>query len=98
MAAGMELEQFFDLKVATLAPGEPPPGDADVARIEDPPRREVDRRVPEGWFYKPCYVTYVLQVPASLDAYVQDSFRAGTRNKPRKLLRDVPLRYRLAVE
>jgi hypothetical protein len=94
----MELEQFFDLKVATLAPGESPPGDADVVRVEDPPRREVERRTAEGWFYKPCYVTYVLRVPRSVEAYVQEAFRSGTRNKPRKLLREVPLRYRLAVE
>jgi len=94
----MQLEPFFDLHVATLAPGEAPPRDAHVARIEDPPRREVERRAAEGWFYKPCYVTYVLRVPESLDAYIRECFRSGTRNKPRKLLRDVPRRYRCVVE
>jgi hypothetical protein len=94
----MELEEFFDLRIATVAPGEAPPADAHVARVLEPPRREVEARVAQGWFYKPCYVTYVLRVPESLDAYIQDSFRSGTRNKPRKLLRDVPARYRLAVE
>jgi hypothetical protein len=94
----MRLEEFFDLTIATLGPGEAPPADAHVARVLEPTRREITARTAEGWFYKPCYVTYVLRVPESLDAYIQDSFRAGTRNKPRRLLRDVPARYRLAVE
>ena len=94
----MVREEFFDLMIATVAPGEAPPPDAHVARVLEPTRREVEARAAQGWFYKPCYVTYVLRVPGSLDAYIQDSFRSGTRNKPRKLLREVPERYRLAVE
>src|SRR6185436_16240405 len=93
----MNREEFFDLRIATVAPGEEPPADAHVARVLEPTRREIEARA-GGWFYKPCYVTYVLRVPASLDDYIQESFRAGTRNKPRRLLRDVPERYRLAVE
>src|SRR5678809_1566379 len=95
---GMRREDFFDLAIATVGPGEAPPADADVARVLEPSRREVAARAAEGWFYKPCYVTYLLRIPESLDAYIQGSFRAGTRNKPRRLLRDVPSRYRLAVE
>jgi hypothetical protein len=94
----MRREEFFDLTIATVGPGEAPPADADVARVLEPSRREVAARAAEGWFYKPCYVTYLLRIPESLDAYIQGSFRAGTRNKPRRLLRDVPSRYRLAVE
>jgi hypothetical protein len=91
-------EEFFDLSIATVSPGEAPPAEAHVARVLEPTRREVEARAADGWFYKPCYVTYVLRVPGSLDDYIQESFRAGTRNKPRKLLRDVPARYRLSVE
>jgi len=94
----MHREEFFDLTIATLAPGEAPPADAHVARVLEPSAREIQARGSEGWFYKPCYVTYVLRVPASLDDYIQGSFRSGTRNKPRRLLREVPERYRLAVE
>ncbi len=93
----MKREEFFDLTIATLAPGEDPPPEAHVARHLEPSRRLVESLAPSGWFYKPCYVTYVLRIPGSLDAYIQDSFRSGTRNKPRRLLREVPLRYRLAV-
>jgi hypothetical protein len=94
----MHREEFFDLSIATVAPGEAPPADAHVARVLEPTRREIEARTAEGWFYKPCYVTYVLRVPGSLDAYIEGSFRSGTRNKPRRLLRDVPARYRLSVE
>ena len=95
---GMLREEFFDLTIATVAAGEPAPADAHVARVLEPSRREVETRAAEGWFYKPCYVTYVLRVPESLDAYIQGSFRSGTRNKPRRLLRDVPALYRLEVD
>ncbi len=94
----MRHEDFFDLRIATLSPGEEPPPRAHVARIEEPSGGEIERRVAEGWFYKPCYVTYVIDVPESLDAYIERSFRSGTRNKPRKLLREVPGRYRLVVD
>jgi hypothetical protein len=94
----MHREEFFDLSIATVAPGEAAPADAHVARVLEPSLREIEARTAEGWFYKPCYVTYVLRVPASLDAYIDGSFRSGTRNKPRRLLRDVPARYRLSVE
>ena len=94
----MLTEEFFDLTIATVSPGEAAPPEAHVARVLEPTRREVEARAADGWFYKPCYVTYVLRVPASLDDYIQESFRSGTRNKPRRLLRDVPARYRLSVE
>jgi hypothetical protein len=94
----MHREEFFDLSIATVAPGEAAPADAHLARVLEPTRREIEARRAEGWFYKPCYVTYVLRVPESLDAYIDGSFRSGTRNKPRRLLRDVPGRYRLSVE
>ncbi len=94
----MRREDFFDLGIATIDPGEEPPGEADWVRIEEPSRAEVARRGAEGWFHKPCYVSYVLRVPGSLEDYVAGAFRAGTRNKPRKVLRDVPLRYRLEVD
>jgi hypothetical protein len=91
-------EEFFDLAIATVAPGETAPADAHVVRVLEPSRREIEARIAEGWFYKPCYVTYVLRVPESLDAYIQGSFRSGTRNKPRRLLRDVPAKYRLELQ
>jgi hypothetical protein len=94
----MTREEFFDLSIVTVVPGEAPPGDADVVRMLEPPRPEIARRVAEGWFYKPCYVTYVLRVPESLDRYIEDAFHSGTRNKPRKLLRQVPARYVLTVD
>jgi hypothetical protein len=94
----MHLEEFFDLKIATVSPGEAPPPEAHVARVLEPTRREIEARAADGWVYKPCYVTYVLRVPPSLADYIQDSFRAGTRNKPRRLLDQVPRRYRLAVD
>ncbi len=94
----VKLEEFFDLRIATLEPGEAPPPEAHWARILEPPRSEAARLASEGWFYKPCYVTWVLPVPDSLDAYIRGSFRTGTRNKPRRLLRDVPERYRLEVD
>jgi Acetyltransferase (GNAT) domain len=77
----MTREEFFDLSIATLAPGEPAPGDADLVRLLEPPRSEILRRGPEGWFYKPCYVTYVLRVRESLDRYIEEAFHSGTRNK-----------------
>jgi hypothetical protein len=92
----MRREDFFDLRIATLEPGEPAPPDAHLARVEDPPPDEAARRG-EDWFHKPCAVTYVLETPPSLEDYVARHFRAGTRNKPRKLLREVPRRYRFDV-
>jgi|SRR5579859_1539308 len=94
----MHREDFFDLSIATIDPGEPSPGDADLVRIHEPTRGEIGSLVDDGWFYKPCYVTYVLRVRGSLDQYIDDAFHSGTRNKPRKLLRQVPERYALAVE
>jgi len=91
-------EDFFDLSIATVAPGEPPPADADVVRQLEPSRAEIARRTADGWFYKPCYVTYVLRVRESLERYIEDAFHSGTRNKPRKLLRQVPERYAFTVE
>lgn len=92
------LEEFFDLRIATVRPGEEPPPEVHWVRIEEPPRRVVAELSAQGWYYKPCYVTYVLLLPRSLEDYIAQSFRSGTRNKPRKLLREVPRRYRLAVD
>jgi len=94
----MRLEDFFDLRIATLAPDEAPPPDAHLLRIENPDAAEIARRVAEGWFYKPCSVTYALETPPTLDAYIERAFRAGSRGKPRALLREVPRRYRLKIE
>ena len=94
----MRLEEFFDLRIATLQPREAPPEGVHLARVEEPSRREIEERLAQGWFHKPCYVTYVIDVPESLEAYIERSFHSGTRNKPRKLLREVPKRYRLEVE
>lgn len=94
----MRLEEFFDLSIATVAPGEAAPAEADVVRLLEPGRSDIAPRVADGWFYKPCYVTYVLRVRGSLDDYIEEAFHSGTRNKPRKLLRQVPERYGLSVE
>ncbi|HLY07674.1 MAG TPA: GNAT family N-acetyltransferase [Planctomycetota bacterium] len=94
----MHREDFFDLSIARMSPGEAVPAEADVACIPEPSRAVVETRLADGWFYKPCYVTYVLRVPGSLDRYIEDAFHSGTRNKPRKLLRQVPERYALSVE
>ena len=91
------IEEFFDLRIATIGPGERSPPDAHLVRMEDPPEPEIRRRTRAGWFFKPCFVTYVIPVPESLEEYVHRSFRSRARNKPRKLLREVPRRYRLSV-
>jgi len=93
----MRVEDFFDLRVATLEPGETPPADAHVARFEEPSADLIVALAHEGWFYKPRYVTYVLERPASLEAYIESAFRAGSRGGPRRLLREVPRRYRFEV-
>jgi hypothetical protein len=90
-------DDLFDLRVAVLAAGEPAPVDVHWLKVQDPLPEEVARRTSQGWFYKPCTVTWVLRTPDSLEAYIRDAFRAGTRNKPRKLLREVPERYRFQV-
>ncbi len=94
----MRVESFFDLRIATVVPGEPLPADADWIRIEAPRPGLVASLEADGWFHKPGHVTYVLRVPESVEAYVAGAFRAGTRNKPRRILREVPLRYRLEVD
>jgi hypothetical protein len=93
----MRVEEFFDLRIAVLEPGEDPPPDAHLARIEEPAARDVERLVGENWFYKPRGVTYVLETPASLEAYIERAFRAGSRGAPRRLLREVPRRFRFEV-
>ncbi len=93
----MRRADLFDLRVALLAPGEAGPADVHWWAVENPAAEEVARRAAEGWFHKPLTVTWSIRTPDSLDAYVVEAFRAGTRNKPRKLLREVPRRYRLAV-
>ena len=40
----------------------------------------------------------MIDVAPSLDEYVERSFRSGARNKPRKLLREVPRRYRFELD
>ncbi len=94
----MKLEDFFDLRIATVAWGEAAPPDADWVRVLDPARAVIRAGRAAGWNYKPCYVMYVLPTPVSVEAYIEGSFRSGTRNKPRKLLREVPKRYALSVE
>jgi hypothetical protein len=91
-------EEFFDLSITSVSTGEAPPSDTDLVRIPEPDLVDVASLVAAGWFYKPCYVTYVLRVRDSLESYIEDAFHAGTRNKPRKLLRQVPERYALTVE
>jgi hypothetical protein len=81
-------EEFFDLMIATVGPGEPARPMPTWRQLE-PSRREIDARA-AGRVVLHRYVTYVLRAE-SLDAYIQESFRSGTRNKPR-LLRDVPAR------
>lgn len=92
------IEAFFDLRIATVRPGEDPPPEAHLARIENPAPDVVRAYVKSGWFYKPCWVTYAIAVPESLEAYIGSAFRSVARNKPRKLLREVPRRYHLAVD
>jgi hypothetical protein len=92
------MEQFFDLKIATIRAGEEPPPDAHWVRIPDPWPRHARDYARQGWFYKPSYVTYVLPVPLSLNAYIESAFPSPARSKPRKLLRDVPRRYSLLIE
>ncbi len=94
----MRVEDFFDLRIATLVPGEDVPQDCDIARIEEPDARTIERLCGEGWFYRPQWVTYAIAVPKSLDAYIEEAFESRARNKPRKLLRDVPKRYRFSVD
>jgi hypothetical protein len=43
-------------------------------------------------------VTYVIEVPPTPEEYIARHFRAGKRSGPRRLLRDVPKRYRLAID
>jgi ribosomal protein S18 acetylase RimI-like enzyme len=93
----MRREDFFDLTIATLARGEAPPPDAHIVRLLMPSRDDVAALVSRGWFYKPCYVTYVLRVRGSVEAYIEEAFHAGSRNKPRRLLREVPRRYTLTL-
>ena len=93
----MRVEDFFDLRIATVAAGEAPPADAHLARVEEPTAGDVERLTAEGWFYKPRYVTYVLERPASVEAYIGAAFRPGSRSGPRKLLREVPKRYRFEL-
>ncbi len=93
----MRRDDLFDLRVAVLEPGEAGPPDVHWWTVQNPGTEEVARRAAEGWFHKPLTVTWGIRTPVSLDAYILEAFRAGTRNKPRKLLREVPLRYRFAV-
>lgn len=86
------MESFFDLRIATISEDEPPPADAHLVRIRNPRHRR------EGWYYKPCYVTYVLKVPGSIEEYIETSFPSHARKGPRKVLREVPKRYTLVVE
>lgn len=92
------LEDFFDLRIATLGPGEEPPPGTQWARIPAPSEAEVGRRLLEGWFHIPSFVTYTRPTPASIEEYIGEAFRAGSRGKPRRLLREVPKRYRLEVD
>ncbi len=92
------IEELFDLRVDTIPPGSTPSPDAHLARILEPSPALVRQLVPQGWFYKPCWVTYVLHVPRTLDEHIEQTFHRPAKQKVRKLLRDVPKRYRLLVE
>jgi hypothetical protein len=92
------VEDFFDLRIETIRPRAEPESDAHIVRIENPAPAEVARRVAEGWYHRPTWVTYAIAVPQSLDEYIERSFSSRQRNKPRKLLRDVPKRYRFTTE
>jgi hypothetical protein len=94
----MRIEEFFDLRIATVERGEVAPAGAHLVRIENPSRAAAARLEKAGWFYKPSFVSYVLQVPVSLDRYIESAFASPARSKPRRLLRDVPGRYRLRAE
>lgn len=88
------LERFFDLTIATVAPGEAPPTEAHWVRIAEPTARLAADLGRDGWFHKPCYVTYVAPVAPSPEAYIAHAFRRGKRGRPRRLLREVPRRFR----
>lgn len=88
------LEQFFDLTIATVVPGETPPAEAHWVRIAEPSGRLVEELGRQGWFHKPCTVTYVARVAPSAEAYIARAFRRGKRGRPRRLLREVPRRFR----
>jgi hypothetical protein len=90
--------QVFDLTIATLTDGEPAPPGAHLVRLENPAPADVRRFSGEGWFYKPSWVTYVLSVPRSLDDHLAASFDRHARHNIRRLLREVPRRYRLEVD
>jgi hypothetical protein len=92
------LDTLFDLRVATIGTGEAPPADAHIVRILEPSPADVRRLAPDGWYYKPSWVTYVARVPRNLDAHIEETFHRPARTKVKKLLRDVPKRYRLLVE
>jgi hypothetical protein len=94
----MQQESLFDLRIATIAPDETPPADAHLVRIIDPHPLVIRDHAGHGWFHKPCWVTYTIPVPKSLDAHIEETFRRPAKQKVRKLLRDVPKKYRLLVE
>ncbi len=48
-----EIEAFFELKIAPLAPGEAPPAGVRWVSVLDPTPKEAARWVSEGWFLKP---------------------------------------------
>jgi hypothetical protein len=91
------LERCADLRIAALAPGEEPPPGVQWARVPAPPEAEIRARLADGWFLVPARVTYVLDTPVSLEAHL-DAFRPGARRKHRRLLREVPARFRFEVD
>ncbi len=92
------IERIFDLTIATVSPGEPAPPEAHLVRMDNPPLPVVESCTREGWYYKSRYVMYVLPVPQSLELYLEAFFRSGSRWHVKRLLREVPKRYRLHVD
>src|SRR5215468_792734 len=60
----MHREAFFDLSIATVAPGEDPPADAHVVRILEPSRAEIAPRAAEGWFSS--FSDFLRKVPVNV--------------------------------
>lgn len=76
------VEEFFELRIATVAPDETPPAGAHMARCESPR---------DGWFEIPAKVRYVAPVPRSLDA-------ALASRRVRANFRRVQARFALVVD
>jgi hypothetical protein len=92
----VRIEEFLDLRIATVEAGEPAPDDVDIARVLDPGPEEVARRG-AGWFHKPRHVTWRVDAPPTLDAHLA-RFGRDARRKIRRVLRETPRRFRFEVD